>query len=181
MLLNAFLNFVLCLVVNNNSWGRSFQLNIFKLILKFVPVLFLTAVFSFFSCVSFNFTFFKCIQPFILIADLLLFLCKILTQFLLIVREYCIALFLYHDLLQQLLEIIFAELFSDQQLKLLVYLSRLQLVCNYLRNTHSVTNSLLYNHHLALLILFWLHHTVLSSHWLVDHKSFLHQSKHCYF
>ena len=57
LLLNAFLNSVLCLVVNNNSWGRSFPSNIFKLILRVAPVLFLTAVFNLFSFVSDNFTF----------------------------------------------------------------------------------------------------------------------------
>ena len=55
--LYAFLNFPLCLVVNNNLWGRWFPLNTFKLILKVVLVLFLTAVFSFFSCASDNFSF----------------------------------------------------------------------------------------------------------------------------
>ena len=40
LLLSAFLSFVFCLVVSNNSWGRSFSLNILKLILKAVPVLF---------------------------------------------------------------------------------------------------------------------------------------------
>ena len=43
---------LLCLVVIINSYGSSFPLNIFKLILRVVPVLFLTAVFSFFSCTS---------------------------------------------------------------------------------------------------------------------------------
>ena len=43
-------------------------------------------------------------------------------------------------------------------------LDQLQLVCNYLWSTHNLTNNLLYNHHHALLILFWLHHTSLSSH-----------------
>ena len=56
LLLNAFLSFAFCLVVNNNSWGRSFSLNILKLILRVVPVFFLTAVFSFFRFVSVNFT-----------------------------------------------------------------------------------------------------------------------------
>ena len=57
LLLNTFLTFVFRLVVNNNSCGKSFPLNIFKLILRAVPVLFLTAVFSFFSWVSDNLTF----------------------------------------------------------------------------------------------------------------------------
>ena len=48
LLLKAFLIFVFCLVVSNNSCGQSLPLNIFKLILKVVPVLFLTASFSFF-------------------------------------------------------------------------------------------------------------------------------------
>ena len=70
LLLKAFLSFVFCLVVSslvvsNNSWGRSFPSNIFELILKVVPVLFLTAVFSFVSCVFVNFTFIYCIQQFI--------------------------------------------------------------------------------------------------------------------
>ena len=47
LLLKTFLRFVFWLVVNNNSFGKLFQLNIFKLILKVVPVLSLTAVFSF--------------------------------------------------------------------------------------------------------------------------------------
>ena len=49
LLLNAFLNFVFCVVVNNNSRGKSFLSNIFKFILGVVSVLSLTAVFSFFS------------------------------------------------------------------------------------------------------------------------------------
>ena len=57
LLLNAFLGFVFCLVVNNNSFGKSSPSNILKIILKVVPVLSLTAVFSFFSCVSVSFTF----------------------------------------------------------------------------------------------------------------------------
>ena len=58
LLINAFLSFVFCLFVNNNSWGRSFLSSIFKLVLRVpVPVLFLTAVFNFFSCVSDNLTF----------------------------------------------------------------------------------------------------------------------------
>ena len=56
LLLNAFRSFVYCLVVSNNSWGRSFPSKIFKLILRVVPV-FLTAGFSFLTCVSVNFTF----------------------------------------------------------------------------------------------------------------------------
>ena len=49
LLLHAFLGFlVFYLVVSNNSWGRSFPSSILKLILRVVPVLFLTAVFSFF-------------------------------------------------------------------------------------------------------------------------------------
>ena len=49
LLLKAILTFVFCLVVNNNSCGKLFSLNIFKFILKVGPVLFLTAVYSFFS------------------------------------------------------------------------------------------------------------------------------------
>ena len=72
------------------------------------------------------------IQPFIIFTKLLQFLCKILTRFLLIVPEKCKALFLFHHFLQQLLEILFVVLLSDQHLKLIVCLSQLQLVCNYL-------------------------------------------------
>ena len=57
LLLNAFLSFVFYLVVNNSSWGRLFPSNIFKLILTVVPVLSLTAVFSYFSCLSDNLAF----------------------------------------------------------------------------------------------------------------------------
>ena len=57
LLLNAFLNFAFSLVVSNNSLGKSFPSSIFKLILKVVPALILTAVFSFFSCASVNLTF----------------------------------------------------------------------------------------------------------------------------
>ena len=80
LLLHVFLSFVLCLVVNNNSRSRLFSSKISKLILKVIPVLFLTTVFNFLSCLSDNFTF-------ALLLFTLLFLCKILTQFLLIVRE----------------------------------------------------------------------------------------------
>ena len=40
--------FVFCLVVTNNSCDKPLPSNIFKLALKVVPVLFLTASFSFF-------------------------------------------------------------------------------------------------------------------------------------
>ena len=57
LLLNAFISVAFCLVVNNNSCGKSFPLKIFKRIFKIVPVLFLAAVFSFFSYISDNLTF----------------------------------------------------------------------------------------------------------------------------
>ena len=57
LLLKAFLSFVFCLVVNNNSCSKSFPLNIFKFIVRNVPAFFSTAVFSFFSWVSDNLTF----------------------------------------------------------------------------------------------------------------------------
>ena len=57
LLLNGFLSFVFCLVINNNSCGISFPLKIFKLILRVAHVLFLTVVFSFFSCTPDNLTF----------------------------------------------------------------------------------------------------------------------------
>ena len=47
LLLKAFLTFVFCLVVNNNSCGKLFPLNILKLILNVVSVLVLTTFFSF--------------------------------------------------------------------------------------------------------------------------------------
>ena len=53
----VFLNLVDCLVVNNNSWGKLFLLNILMFILKVAPVWFLTAVFSLFSCEFDNLTF----------------------------------------------------------------------------------------------------------------------------
>ena len=40
LLLKAFLTFVFCLAVSNNSCGKLFQLTIFKLILEVVSVLF---------------------------------------------------------------------------------------------------------------------------------------------
>ena len=43
LLLRAFLSFVFCLIVNNNSCGKLFSWNIPVLILKVVPVLFFTA------------------------------------------------------------------------------------------------------------------------------------------
>ena len=55
LLLNAFLSFVFCLVVNTNSCGKLFPLSIFKLI-HVVPVLYLNTVSSFFSSISVNFT-----------------------------------------------------------------------------------------------------------------------------
>ena len=74
LLLNAFLGFVFCLVVSNNSWGRSFPSSSFKLILRVVPVLFFTLILHLIYC----------IQPFMLFKELLLFHCKILASFLLI-------------------------------------------------------------------------------------------------
>ena len=57
LLLKVFLSFVFYLVVNNHWCGRSFSLSIFKLILRAVPFLLLTAIFNFFSCVSDNLIF----------------------------------------------------------------------------------------------------------------------------
>ena len=54
LLLKVFLTFVFCLVVSNNSCGKLFPLNIFKLILKELPVLFLTVFFNLFSWVFDN-------------------------------------------------------------------------------------------------------------------------------
>ena len=54
---NAFLNFVFCLVVYDNSWGKLFPLNIFIFILKINPVWFLDADFNLFSCEFDNLTF----------------------------------------------------------------------------------------------------------------------------
>ena len=86
LLLNTFLTFVFRLVVNNNSCGKSFPLNIFKLILRAVPVLFLTPRFSFFSCVS-VYHLIYCIQPLILTKKVLMLFLQVLTFFLLIVQE----------------------------------------------------------------------------------------------
>ena len=57
LLLNAFLIFVFYLVVSNNSYGKLLPLNILKLILKVIPVLLLTASFSFLNWLSDNLTF----------------------------------------------------------------------------------------------------------------------------
>ena len=51
--MKAFLIFVFCLVVSNNSCGKLLLLNIFKLILKVVPVLFLTASFSYLLVITY--------------------------------------------------------------------------------------------------------------------------------
>ena len=133
---------------------------------KIVPVLFLTAVFSISSCLSVYATFTLLYSTIYMhFTKLLLFPCKILTLFLLIFEDECTALFLWrYQLLQKLLEILFNILLMYQYLKLFVCLSQLQLVSNYLWNTHNLTKNLLSNHHLALLILFLLHHTVLLSH-----------------
>ena len=50
----AFPYLVVCLVVNNNSWGKLFPLNILIFILKVTPVWFLAADFSLPSCESDN-------------------------------------------------------------------------------------------------------------------------------
>ena len=55
LLLNAFLIFILCLIVSTNSWGRSFLSKFLKLYFTVVPILFLTSAFSFFNC-DFTFT-----------------------------------------------------------------------------------------------------------------------------
>ena len=80
--LNTFLSFVFCLVANNNSRGRSFPfLNLFLKSLLF----YFWQQFSDFSVVYLVILHsLYCIQPFILFTELLLFLCKILTLFLLI-------------------------------------------------------------------------------------------------
>ena len=53
---NTFLKIVFCLVVNNNSWGKLFPLNILIFTLKVTPVLFLTTDFSLFNCEFDNLT-----------------------------------------------------------------------------------------------------------------------------
>ena len=150
--LKAFLSFVFCLVVSNNSCGKSFPSNIFELILSVVPVLFLTAVFSFSSCASLNFT------------STLLYLTIYTNYRTSAGQEKCIVLFLYCQLLQQLLEILIAELLSDQHLKLFIYLNQQQLVCNCLWKMHNPVNNQSYNHHHTLVILSRLHRAVLLCH-----------------
>ena len=128
----AFLNLVFCLVVNNNSGGKSFPLNILIFILKIRLCLFLTAVFSLFNCESDSLAFTLLYSTIYIFTKLLLFFCKILRLFLLIFEEQCIALSLCYMLLQYLLEILFVGLLLDQHLKLFVYLIQLQLVFNCL-------------------------------------------------
>ena len=84
LLLNTFLSFVFCLIVNNNSWGRSFPSSILKLILRVAPTLFLKGVFSFFNRVSDNLTFTLLYSTTYIFTEPLQFLGKILASFLLI-------------------------------------------------------------------------------------------------
>ena len=123
----------------------------FKFILKVFLVLFLTTVFSFFSCASDNFTF-------TLLYSVIYTNCRtfpVLLQNSNTVSFDCSrivnGLFLCYHLLQQLLKTLFVELPSDRRLKLFVCLSQLQLV--FLWNTYNFINSLSYNYHLVLLIL----------------------------
>ena len=140
------------------------SINIFKLILKVVPVLSLTVVFNFFSWVSDDLTFtllhstiYTSYRTFAV-----LFANSSIASF--DFSRIFVFLILYQQLLQQLLEILFVELLSDQHLMLFVYLNQLQIVCNCLWNMHKLINNKLHNHHLTLLILFRLHHTVLLCH-----------------
>ena len=57
LLLTAFLNLVFCLVVSNNSWGKSLLLKFFAPNVKVVPSLFLTASFSLLNCKFVSLTF----------------------------------------------------------------------------------------------------------------------------
>ena len=80
MLLNAFLNFVFYLVVNNNSWGRLFPSNIFKLILRELFLFHFQMRFSVLSVVYLLILHLSyCIQSFILFTELLLFVCSIVS------------------------------------------------------------------------------------------------------
>ena len=54
---NACLNLVFCLVVNNNSGGTLFQLNILIFILKVTPVWILVVDFNLVNCESDNLKF----------------------------------------------------------------------------------------------------------------------------
>ena len=54
LLLRAFLNLVFCLVVNNNSCGRSFLLKFLIPNINVAPSLDLTAFFNLFNCTFVN-------------------------------------------------------------------------------------------------------------------------------
>ena len=71
LLLNVFLNFFLCLVVNKYSWGRFFPSNICKIILRVVSVFFFWQQFPVFSIVYLIiYHLLYRIQPFLLFTEL---------------------------------------------------------------------------------------------------------------
>ena len=113
LLLNAFVSFaffLLAIIINEADHFNQGFLNSFSdfFLFSFWQQF---SVFSVLHLIIYTITF-------ILITEVFLFLCKIVTQFLLIVPEECIVLFLFYHLLQQLLEILFVELLWGLHLKL---------------------------------------------------------------
>ena len=114
LLLNAFVSFaffLLAIIINEADHFNQGFLNSFSdfFLFSFWQQF---SVFSVLHLIIYTITF-------ILITEVFLFLCKIVTQFLLIAPEECIVLFLFYHLLQQLLEILFVELLWGLHLKLL--------------------------------------------------------------
>ena len=156
LLLNAFVSFaffLLAIIINEADHFNQGFLNSFSdfFLFSFWQQF---SVFSVLHLIIYTITF-------ILITEVFLFLCKIVTQFDCSRRVYSLIFVLSSPSTTPWNTICWIALGSAS--KAFFYLRQLQLIFNYLWNTHNL-KILGYNHPHALLIPSWFHHIVLSSH-----------------
>ena len=136
-----------------------------KLILKVVPVLFLTVFFIFFSLVSDNLTY-------------TLLYSTIYNNYRTFIVRFANSSIVSFDFLRIVWSLIFVFFcpptiqwnticwvaLGSASKSFCLLKSTAVIICNNLYNMHNPINNQLYDHHHTLLILSWFHHTVLLSH-----------------
>ena len=120
--------------------------------------------FSFFTCISVNFTFILLYSAIYIIH----------RNFVVPLQNSSIVFFYFSRIIYSPIFMLFSPPWTPWNTICLIalgsvskafcLLKQLKLVCNYLWKTHNLTNTLMYEHHLALLILFLINRTVVSSH-----------------
>ena len=150
LLLKVFINFVFCLVVNNNSCGRSFLSSIVKFILRVVPVLLLAAALVFSLAYLSILHLLYCIQP---------FMCSYNTSVVLLENSSIVSFDCSR--MQKTITLVFAAVDFILPVKIICWIALesaskafclQQLICIFFQNNQNPINNQSCNHHFILLI-----------------------------